>query len=284
MDFSHIRPIKPNKKLGQNFLRDDAVKMQILQSISDIWAIPDVGAKNDLKIVEIGAGLGDLSDLLLRSYDVLSYEIDAKLCEFLHQKYAKEIECKKFELKNADVLKLENGHFWLCERPYILVSNLPYYVATHIILKALKDPLCKGLIVMTQKEVAQKFCDNFANALSVITSHFGSAKLLFDVPKTAFYPQPKVQSSVFSIKKTNFKPLDPIFERFLKAAFSHPRKMLLKNLKASFDCDFERIFKQLDLNNKIRPSEIEPKIYFDIFNFTKDEICQITSINSTKMK
>lgn len=234
---------------------------KIVQSIPNIY--------QGEQIIEIGVGLGDLSDELLKLYQVKAYEIDSDLCSFLSKKYNEALKLGRLELINQDVLMIKEREGWLHHQDYILVSNLPYYVATHIILRVLRDPYCKGFVVMTQKEVAQKFCakskdSNFC-ALSVLVQTLGEAEILFDVPAKAFEPIPKVTSSVFIVQK-NANILESGFEDFLKIAFCSPRKKLLNNLAKSYDKRIlEDLFKQLELAEDIRAHELSSKIYHHIF-------------------
>ena len=139
--------IRAKKEFGQNFLKDEAVLSKIIQ------AIPE-SVQN---VVEIGAGLGDLTRKLLEFYRLKSFEIDEDLYQILSAKFAQQIASGELKLVLGDALRiwqqrgLERGE-------YFLVANLPYYVATKMILQAIDDELCSGFLVMIQKEVALKFC------------------------------------------------------------------------------------------------------------------------------
>ena len=256
---------KAKKRFGQNFLKDKSYLYQIIQSIPKIY--------DQDQIVEIGVGLGDLSDELLKLYPLKAYEIDSDLCSLLREKYKQPLETGRLELINQDVMKIDRSEGWLHSETYILVSNLPYYVATPIILKAMRDPLCKGFVVMTQKEVAQKFCaksgmSDFC-ALSVLSESLGSIDYLFDVPASAFEPAPKVTSAVFRIKKDSMF-ISPDFEKFLKIAFCSPRKKLFKNLVSHYDKDqLQGIFIQCQINENARSHELSTSAYHQIFNHLK---------------
>ncbi len=261
MDASKIA----KKKFGQNFLKDFSVVQKIIKSIP----------KNNHKLVEIGAGLGDLTNELLKVKDLKAYEVDDDLSVFLKTRFKDEIENKKFILISNDVMQiwkqgsLENGD-------YDLVANLPYYIATTIILKALNDESCKNIIVMIQKEVAEKFSAQPKQkefcALSVLANTITDVRVLFDVPATAFEPMPKVVSSVIEFKKFKnyldiFSPEDiKRFEKFLKVAFVQPRKTLLKNLSQSYPKEeIKNIFLELNLPQNIRGHEIDTKTYHRLF-------------------
>lgn len=253
-----MNKIDAKKRFGQNFLKDSAIVNKIIQSMPLTKNI----------VVEIGPGLGDLTKKLLKKRDVIAFEIDKDLCGILKKEFKKEIEEKRLILKCGDVIEYWNGS--LVDRPYDLVANLPYYVATNIVLKALKDPNCKNILVMLQKEVANKFAANTNDkeflALAVLAKSCGSVKKLFDVSANAFDPPPKVTSSLLLIKKSSNME-DKGFEDFLKVAFLAPRKTLLKNLSKSYNKDrLKETFYQLNLPPNIRPHQATTSIYHQLYN------------------
>ena len=219
-------------------------------------------------IVEIGPGLGDLTEKLLQKNSLVAYEIDEDLCKILKDKYP------NLELVCGDVLdSWQTGR--LREEKYNLIANLPYYVATNIILKALNDENCENILVLIQKEVAQKFSanegDKIYGGLSIIAQSIADTKILFDIPPGAFIPAPKVTSSVILFKK--FKPkYDEEFAKFLKVAFSQPRKTLLKNLSNKFNKTIiENVFDKLNIQKNIRPHQISKELFFEVFSELKGE-------------
>jgi len=254
-----------SKKFGQNFLKDDIYLHKIIQ------AMP----KDNLKVAEIGPGLGDLTKELIKARNVTAFEVDKRLCEHLNNEFQESIHNKTFELRCGDVLeRWEEGE--LLDEPYHLVANLPYYIATNIILKAFKDKNCHSILVMVQKEVALKFCAKTKqkefSSLSVLAQSVGEATLCFEVPPQAFVPAPNVTSAVLLIEKTCSKN-DEKFEMFLKIAFSQPRKKLSKNLSSVFSKDIvNKLFLTLGLDSNIRPHEAETSIYHHIYNELKDNL------------
>ncbi|WP_258442936.1 16S rRNA (adenine(1518)-N(6)/adenine(1519)-N(6))-dimethyltransferase RsmA [Helicobacter sp. 16-1353] len=255
--------MKANKKFGQNFLKDELYLNKIIESMSNM--LEEYKSENiSLDIIEIGPGLGDLSVKILDCFSLVAYEIDRRLCKYLTNRFSTD----KFKLYNKDVLSIEfNKNGWLHNKPYILVSNLPYYIATRIVLNALKDKMCKGMIVMTQKEVAYKFCADAQNndfcAISVLTQSVSQkTTLIAIVPPNAFKPIPKVESAIFSIKKNDNEIKDG-FETMVKEAFSYPRKKLIKNLSHIKNLDL--IFKKLNIQNNARAHQITTIQYHQIF-------------------
>ncbi len=221
-----------------------------------------------MTICEIGPGLGDLTRKRLEcSSKVAAFEIDTDLYAILQKKFHQEIEEERLLLSLGDVTEIWGEK--LLETPYRLVANLPYYVATKIILKALQDSNCKELTVMVQKEVAQKFCakngESDFGAISVLAESIGERELLFDVPPTSFDPEPKVMSSVMRITKHKEIAFED-FSDFLRVAFLAPRKKLSKSLAQKYSKEsIVDAFLTLNIDDNRRAHEIPTLLYHQIF-------------------
>ena len=245
------------KKFGQNFLKDESVLRKIVE------AMP----KNENKLVEIGPGLGDLTRFLVDVKSVEAFEVDTDLCKLLQREFKEEIATKRLHINCGDVLQAWKSA--LVDEAYDLVANLPYYIATNIILKALADPMCKNILVMVQLEVAEKFCatagEKVFGSLGIIAQSIGTAKIVVKVPPTAFDPQPKVDSAVFLIQK-NADRSDKEFEDMLRVAFTQPRKTLMKNLSAKYEkTTLQEAFEKLGLALTIRPHQVDTKDYHQLY-------------------
>ncbi|MCB4762733.1 MAG: 16S rRNA (adenine(1518)-N(6)/adenine(1519)-N(6))-dimethyltransferase RsmA [Sulfurovum sp.] len=254
-----------SKKFGQNFLKNDIYLHKIIQ------AMPN----DNLRVAEIGPGLGDLTKELVKARNVTAFEVDKRLCEHLVSKFEMPISQGYFELRCGDVLEhWKEGT--LLDEPYHLVANLPYYIATNIILKAFKDERCQSILVMVQKEVAVKFSaqkgEKEFSALSVLAESIGEATLCFEVEPEAFTPPPKVTSAVLLIKKDRSQD-DRKFEAFLKIAFAQPRKKLFKNLVEIFSKDIVlQTFTTLGIDPDLRPHETGTSDYHLLYNELKDKL------------
>lgn len=271
--------IKAKKMFGQNFLKDSSVLHQIIQSMPD---------HSPHALVEIGPGLGDLTQWLLQKRGVVAYEVDRDLCAYLNERFAKACETEQFVLHEGDVLAKWEDQGTLSTKPYDLVANLPYYIATAIILRALKDAQCRSLRVMIQKEVAEKFAatprEKEFGALAILSQLLGHVEILFDVPPHAFEPPPKVTSSVLWIEKKReyvgaqaapFESIEQLsaFEKYLKMAFSAPRKRWLKNMTAGFDKTLlDALMAKEELSPNSRPHEIDTATHHHLFK-------QLTKVN-----
>jgi len=265
-----------NKRYGQNFLKNDAIIKRIIQSIPN----------DNLRVAEIGPGLGDLTKELVTTRNVTAFEVDKRLCSHLQTTFSDAIHTQTLKINCGDVLKSWEDNLLLDEE-YHLVANLPYYIATNIILKALKDENCQSVLVMVQKEVAEKFSaqagEKAFSGLSVLTQTVGFGELLFDVGAENFVPPPKITSAILLIQKNRSED-NKEFEDFLKVAFKQPRKKLSKNLATHYAKDkIEALLTELNLSPTIRPHEAETSMYHHLYNeLNKDNIDARSKQRTTK--
>ncbi|CAM3931362.1 16S rRNA (adenine(1518)-N(6)/adenine(1519)-N(6))-dimethyltransferase RsmA [Arcobacter cloacae] len=261
-----MEKVKAKKQYGQNFLKDTTILDKIIQSMPN----------NNNYVVEIGPGLGDLTKNLVKYKDLTAYEVDTDLIGILESKFAIQIEEGKLKLIHTDVLEAWDKQKSLHDGRYDLIANLPYYIATNIILRAFEDKNCEHIIVMVQKEVAEKFTakvnDKEYSSLGIITELISvDSKILFDVPPESFDPPPKIISSILYIKKDMDKYLDKDFNKFLKACFVQPRKKLSKNLTSVIDKNLiSKIYEELNINDNVRPHEVSSSLYSQMYTKVKD--------------
>ncbi len=212
--------LRADKGFGQNFLVDRAALRAI------------VGAAELVRtdtVLEVGPGLGVLTrELAARAGHVVSVELDGRLLPVLAETLA---DLTNIEVVHGDGLEVDLSGF---PESSVLVANLPYNVATPILVRVLESGRFSRLVFLVQKEVAQRL---FAppgspayGALSLIVAHFGVAKSVRDVPPGAFFPPPAVTSSVIRIMTRPGAKADPDLFRLIHQAFAHRRKTLKKNL------------------------------------------------------
>ena len=228
------------KKYGQNFLIDQ----NILNKISNL-----INSEN-LNILEIGPGNGKLTDgIILKKPSLLTLiEIDSDLIKYLSQKY---LFNKKVNLINADILDYEIKDYY-----QLIISNLPYNISSQILVKLStmrKQP--DTLILMFQKEFAQRLLDKKLNSINSLVKCFYTIKLNFNVSKNCYRPIPKVDSSVLTFNKLKKKIINineiNKFIIFKRNLFSHKRKSL-KNLLKKYDLKSE-----FDLNLRVEDLSLE---------------------------
>jgi 16S rRNA (adenine1518-N6/adenine1519-N6)-dimethyltransferase len=200
-----------------------------------------------------------------------AYEVDIDLYSILQKKFKEEIDSRKLQIVLGDVLEKWEDSSSLYGGKYDLIANLPYYIATNIILKAFEDDNCEHIIVMIQKEVADKFTalpkDKEFSSLGVMTQLISKeARTLVVVPPESFDPAPKVDSAVIYIKKDMQTKLSDGFKRFLKTCFISPRKKLIKNLSSAYDKKMlEKIFEEFNISLSLRPHEVDASLYSQIY-------------------
>ena len=174
------------KRYGQNFLIDQNILTKITNLIDS----------ENLNILEIGPGNGKLTDrIILKKPSILTLvEIDKDLIKYLSQKY---LFNNNINLINADILDYEIKDYY-----QLIISNLPYNISSQILVKlsTLKKPP-DTLILMFQKEFAQRLLDKKLNSINSLIKCFYTIKLNFNVSKNCYRPIPKVDSSVLTFNK-----------------------------------------------------------------------------------
>ncbi len=232
------------KKYGQNFLIDN----NIVNKISNL--IPS----ENLKTLEIGPGDGKLTDkiILKKPSSLTLVEIDKDLNEYLRSKYS---NIREITLINSDILKLN-----LDKKYQLVISNLPYNISSQILVKlSVLNIRPDFLILMFQKEFAQRLLDKNLNSINSLVKCFYDIKLNFKVSKNCFRPIPKVESCVLTFKKLkkrliSKKELDE-FIFFKRKIFSYKRKSLkniLKEYRLKNDFDLSLRVENLNLEEFIR--------------------------------
>ena len=235
--------IKAKKSLGQNFLIDK----KILEKITNTTDI-----KNKI-ILEIGPGTGNLTSYILKKNPkkLFVIEKDNILAKNLEKKFNNQIT-----IINDDVLKIDETH--LFKEEVVVFGNLPYNISTEILSKwivNLKETFWfESLILMFQKEVAERIIAKFNTSnygrLSIICNWKLNIKKICDIKPEAFYPKPKINSSLLYLhpKKNFVKINDPDnLEKVTRVFFNQRRKMLKKPFNQLFNGD-QKVLDKLKIN------------------------------------
>lgn len=253
--------MRAKKSLGQNFLTSRGVAR-------DIVAAAHITSSDT--VLEIGPGKGFLTeDLLQKSGKVLAVEKDARMVEYLKDKFTKEIENGKLELVHHDILSFDPTAYGLRAGNYKLVANIPYYITgeiTRMFLSGDVQPSC--MVLMLQKEVADRIVarDGKESILSMSVRAYGTPRYIQKVPARYFSPEPNVDSAVLlieNISKKNFanKKEEEGFFEIVKRGFAQKRKMLLGNLK--------NFYKPEKLEENFKKCGITPTARAENLNFAQ---------------
>lgn len=252
--------IRPIRGRSQHFLLDERV-------VADIVAASGV-TKGD-RVLEIGPGPGILTEALLASgADVVAAEIDQKLCALLRDRFAG----TRLVLREGDVLDASNASLassFASEGPYRLVANLPYAITSATLQKFLLDaPAPESITVMIQKEVADRILARAGdmNSLAVLVQTFARVRRVRDVHAGAFFPPPKVASSVIHMERKSTKEIAEFFSGVtqdayfstVRRAFAQPRKQLRNSLRGAVkDAEMlEKAFVEAKISPNDRPERL----------------------------
>ena len=238
--------LKIKKKYGQNFLIDKNIIHKIITAI-DI-------RENDA-ILEIGAGLGALTQYLIRAKKVIAIEIDGDLVRVLKNKFNSH---KNLELIQADILKIDLDDILKNFEDIKIVSNLPYYISTAVITKCLFLKNIKSMTFMLQKEVGERILSSPSTesygSLSVLTHYFSEPKIITYVSPNCFVPKPNVNSVVINmtVHKKNICSNEKFLFDIIRQAFSKRRKTLLNCLNNFHGLSKQKIAYALSKINRDR--------------------------------
>lgn len=227
--------IQANKNLGQNFLINDNVIDEIIESAN-------IGSR-DL-VIEIGPGLGVLTNRLLQnSYKVIAIELDERMIRIIKDRFSL---YENLKIINSDVLKVDLTSLLEQEKKEAedkgikienvkIVANLPYYISTPIIVKLLEQKLnINEIIVMVQKEVADRLTaktgTRLSGAITYMVDYYSLAESIIKVDKTSFIPSPKVDSEVIKLSIREEPKVqvenEQEFFNLIQKVFSQRRKTL----------------------------------------------------------
>ena len=223
--------VSPRKALGQHFLIDEF----ILADIADACAFqPGETA------FEIGAGPGGLTEELARRADrVVAVELDEELAALTRERLAAYPHLTVLAADVLDFAPIELLEEAGAAPPYVAVGNLPYYITQPVVRRLLEsDPPPDRIIVMVQREVGRRMVggEGRESLLSMSVKFYGEPRWLLDVPSTAFWPTPKVQSAPVAIDRRPAPAValdaheQRVFFELLRAGFASPRKQLHNSL------------------------------------------------------
>ncbi len=267
MNLSQIRAaldsagVRPAKKLGQNFLHDQNLAR---------WIVEQAQIGPDDFVLEIGPGLGALtSEILKRGARLLALEKDSRLANFLREKFRD----SRFEVRQCDALDFDT-RILFAERKVKVIGNLPYYIASQLLLRFVNFPSYIILaLFMLQDEMARRLSAKPGNsdygALTLRLQLQHHVEYLRKIPRTVFIPQPEVASAIVRFIPRDEKRIEifdhEVFREIVKHGFSQRRKQLRKLLGGRID-DWENISKKIAVARTERAEELSLEPWIALAN------------------
>ena len=249
--------VKPKKFLGQHFLKD----LDIARRIADT-----VGDYKDIPILEIGPGMGVLTQYLIQNnHDLTVVELDSESVRYLTEHFPQ----LNGRILEQDFLKLDLTNLFTGK--FCVIGNYPYNISSQIFFKVLdyknQIPCCSGMI---QKEVAERIaskpgCKAYG-ILSVLMQAWHDIEYLFTVPEHVFNPPPKVKSAVIKMTRNKTERLgcnEKLFKTIVKTGFNQRRKTLRNSLRQLLGKKCELL--EDPVFDK-RPEQLSVKQFIDLTN------------------
>ena len=251
------------KKFGQHFLTDPAILSAIVDALAP--------TKSDT-VVEIGPGRGSLTDILAqRAGRLVAIEIDRALAAQLRERYA---SSATVEIVEGDFLETDARTLGVDD--YLLIGNVPYYITTPIVFKALETPMPRRSVFLVQREVAQRMAaaagDEDYGALSVNIAVVANVENVLHVPAGAFRPPPKVESAVVRLTPRAEPMVSAAslaaFRTFVQAAFGQRRKQMVRVLRSVRGLSPQRaseVLLAVGIEPNVRPEVVTPLEFARLF-------------------
>lgn len=248
--------ILPEAGFGQNFLCDEDIITGIIEA-ADI--------KPGDTVLEIGPGIGALTEPLSKmDINLKCVEIDKRLVSYLRGAYP------DVEIIDSDFLKLKD---YGADKIDVVISNLPYYIMTDIMMKVFEEAThARKIVYMVEEAALDRILSESGTKsygpLAAVSELYGDIMIVSKVPGTCFVPQPRTTSTVISFRCYDNRP-DKALMDFIKKCFAKRRKTLANNLKGCDMDKFRKCLKEIGWDENVRAEVLEPCDFRDLFNALK---------------
>lgn len=264
----------PSKQYGQNYVISDRPIREMINAAH---------LDSEDVIVEVGPGFGILTLAIApRVKKVFAFEIEQTLRPYWEEQ---RLIYPNIEIVWGNALYQLKGL-----KKYKILANLPYQITAFALRTFFElDPLPETIVVMVQKEVADRMCTmpgkktatttiSDTSILSVLVHYFGTPRLVTKVSRGSFWPSPNVDSAVVAITNIQSRPEAKQFMSLVKAAFTHKRKMMLGNFAQSFGLPPEILktaFATAGINEKIRAEALTMEQWAALFVVFKEKLSTV---------
>lgn len=260
---------RPRKRLGQHFLSDPRILARIVEALAP---------RADETVIEVGPGRGALTTLLAaRCRRLIAIELDRDLAPRLRAQFA---DRPHVEIVEADVLDVSLAR--LAGGPFSLIGNVPYYITTPILFHALERPRAERIVLLVQREVADRMSAKAGSdaygALSVNVQAVANVEIVFGVAAGSFSPPPKVESAVVRVLPRAEPAIGPseeaAFQKLVQAAFAQRRKQLKSIVRSITGLDTAAAISLLTKNGLLpeaRPETLDVAQFVKLYTATAEE-------------
>ena len=253
------------KSLGQNFLIDK----------NFVDKIVDAADIKDQNVLEIGPGIGTITyEMAKIAKKVVAIEIDQTLIPILEENLSEFENAKviKQDILKTDLKGLVDNEF--NGESFKVVSNLPYYITTPIIEMLITTGLpCDDMTIMVQKEVAERMVasesDKEYSSLSMFIKFYTEAKVIANLPKSVFIPQPKIDSTILNLKLRIYDENvnQELLFKLIRAGFNKRRKTILNSMSDVVEKDkLKEAFAKVDLKENLRAENLSIDDFINLTN------------------
>ncbi len=252
---------EPKKSLGQNFLISDQVIEKIIKAAQSFEAS---------SVIEIGPGPGALTQHLRGLNSLGHFEVIE-----LDRNFAKYWREQGLTVNEVDALQFDWSHFLSRPGKRILVSNLPYQISSSIVIdRCIDEKPLEGMVLMFQKEVAQRIKAPFENELygmlSVVSQTFWDISTVSEAGPRDFFPPPRIASRVLQFsRKKNITIDSRKYFKLVKACFMHPRKLMVSNMEQAGICSKSQATEwvlSLGLEEKVRAEALKVADFLRLYD------------------
>ena len=256
----------PRKDLGQHFLIDPRILEKILEALH---------LENEDEVLEIGAGTGTLTEKLAQEkVHVLAVEVDKVLCRILEDRLSGYANVR---IVGQDIRRISlEDHF---KGNFKVVGNLPYQIASSVLLDLAKRRDIDFLVVMVQREVAQKLLSppgsKKRTALTVLMEHYAQVERIIDVPPHVFVPRPRVSSTLLRIRrKTSRTEEGEAISMIVRVSFSSRRRMLINAISGALGMErslAKKRFEEAGIDEKLRAEDLAHEDFLKLARAFRDK-------------
>ena len=249
--------VKPDKDYGQNFLVEPTISETIVDALN---------LKKEDYVLEIGPGLGSLTNFMVNKCKLDVCDIDSRMIDFLKVFYKDDINYILNDVRKIDVSKYDK-----------IIGNLPYNITTELVTFLLLNSNAKKMVLMCQSEAFNRFFDvsgeNYG-PVSVLLHLLGESKKVLTVKPGSFYPAPKCNSLVFTFDNKPIVDKEYAINvyKMCKVLFLNRRKTIYNNLK-NYVSNVDIIHIVLDkigIEENRRPDSISPEQYLNLYRILKE--------------